>query len=145
MDICKERQTHRLLLQREREFTAVWRAECEVNKILGADFPFADAPALPSFRKSIKKKRAAQRPAKVAKLNSLIRALRNGENAYRLTYSCQGEKYTGFQNDTAFIRQILPLRTDSFAIASVEAVILSDVDQFTVSEELWNTDIPFQV
>mgnify|MGYP001407331621 CR=1 FL=1 len=144
MTIDKERRIHRLLLQREREFTAVWWAECEINKILGADFPFAEPPVLPSSRKPVKKKKAAK-SAKVAKLNSLIRPLRNEENAYRVTYTCQGEKYSGFQNDTAFIRQLIPLTTDSFAIESVEAIILTDIESYNLSEELWTADVPFQV
>ena len=141
MNINKERRIHRLLLQREREFTAVWRAECEINKILGADYPFLGPPVLPSSRKPSKKK-VARKP-KVAKLNSLIRPLRNEENAYRLTYLCQGDKYTGFQNDTAFIRQIIPLKTDSFAIESVEAIVLKDMENFKLSENLWDDSIPY--
>lgn len=144
MNIDRERRVHRLLLQREREFTAVWRAECEINKILGGDYPFLEPPVLPSSRKPVKKKKLS-RATKVAKLNSLIRPLRNEENAYRVTYECQGEKYSGFQNDTAFLRQIIPLKTDSFAIESVEAVILMDMETYNVSEELWNSSIEFSV
>ena len=130
------------MLQREREFTAVWRAECEINKILGADYPFLEPPVLPSSRKASKKKKSA-RATKVAKLNTLIRPLRNEENAYRVTYRCQGGTYSGFQNDTALLRQIIPLRTASFAIESVEAVILTDMENYTQSEELWDSSIPF--
>lgn len=143
MSIDKERRIHRLLLQREREFTAVWRAECEINKILGADYPFLEPPVLPSSRKPAKKK--VIRQPKIAKLNSLIRPLRNDENAYRVTYHCQGQKYTGFQNDTAFIRQIIPLKTDSFAIESVEAIILKDMENFELSEALWNDSVPYKL
>jgi hypothetical protein len=145
MDINQERRIHRLLLQREREFTAVWRAECEVNKILGADFPFVEPPVLPSSEKRAKKKTSIKRPVKPAKVNSLIRPLRDQENAYQLTYTCQGEDYTGLQNDPVFIRQLLPLRTESFAIQSVATVILSSEEDFTLSEELWNSTIPFSV
>ena len=132
------------MLQREREFTAVWRAECEINKILGADYPFLDPPVLPSSRKPSKKKKSS-RPPKVAKLNSLIRALRDEENAYLVTYTCLGEKYSGFQSDTAFIRQVIPLKTDSFAIESVKAITLKDMENFDVSEELWDDSIPYTI
>ena len=75
----------------------------------------------------------------------MIRPLKDLENAYKITYSCQGEMYSGLQNDTAFIRQLVPLRTDSFAIESVEAVVLTDIEDVSVSEELWNSSIPFQI
>ncbi|MCM8537470.1 MAG: hypothetical protein NE334_16130 [Lentisphaeraceae bacterium] len=144
MNLNDERRIHRLLLQREREFTAVWRAECEINKTLGAEYPFLEPPALPSLEKRPKKK-SSSRKVKIAKLNSLIRPLKNFENAYKLTYTCQGEKYTGFQNDTALIRQLVPLNTDSFAIESVEVVVLKSLEDYEVIENLWNKEIPFSL
>lgn len=133
-----------MLLQREREFTAIWRAECEINKILGAEYPFMEPPALPSLEKRPKKKSASKK-LKVAKLNSLIRPMRNFENAYKLTYTCEGQKYTGFQNDTALIRQLVPLKTDSFAIESVEVVVLKSLEEYEIIENLWSKGTPFSL
>ena len=140
-----ERHIHRLLLQREREFTAVWRVECEVNKILGADFPFADPPELPSSKKVRKKKsQARKKTARLPKVNALIRNLQDPENAYKITYSCGSDIFESVHTDTSLLRQLLPLQTDSFKIIKIETLRLQLDIESEVVEELWNETIAFQ-
>ena len=143
--IKNERHIHRLLLQREREFTAVWRVECEVNKILEGDFPFENPPDLPSFQK-VKKKKAAvrKRAQRLPKINSLIRPLQQNENAYKLTYSCGSDIFESIHADMALIRQLMPLQTDSFTMLKVESVQLGLKDECQLVEELWDKSIKFQ-
>ena len=143
--IKDERHIHRLLLQREREFTAVWRVECEVNKILGADFPFETPPQLPSSQK-VKKKKAAVRKKvqRLPKVNSIIRPLHQAENAYKVTYSCGSDVFESIHADIALIRQLMPLKTESFTMLKVETVELGLKDECRVAEELWDKSIKFQ-
>lgn len=143
MTIDQERKIHRLLLQREREFTAVWRAECEINKILGADFPFAEPPDLPSFYKPLKKKVEKLSKPKIPKLNSLIRNLSDEENAYKVRYTAEGKEYVSFQTDTALLRKLLPLKTESFYLSSIETVKLKTLESFDVIEVLWEEGVKF--
>jgi len=145
-DLKQERQIHRLLLQREREFTAVWRVECEVNKILGAGFPFESPPLLPSSKKPVKKKAAPRKRAvRLAKVATLIRPLQDLENAYKVTYTCGSDSYESVHVDTALIRQLLPLKTDSFTMRKVETIQLFGKAEHTVCAELWNESVKFQV
>ena len=137
MTLEQERKIHRLLLQREREFTAVWRAECEINKILGAEFPFAEPPDLPSSYKTVKKKAPKLSKPKIPKLNTLIRNLTDEENAYRVVYAAEGKEYKSFQMDTALLRKLLPLKTESFYLRSIETVKLSTLEKFEVLDTLW--------
>jgi len=143
MTIEQERKIHRLLLQREREFTAVWRAECEINKILGAEFPFAEPPLLPSSYKPIKKKSAKLKKPKIPKLNSLIRNLADEENAYKVTYTAEGKEYYSFQTDTALLRKLLPLKTESFYLTSISTVKLKTLEDFEILETLWEEGVKF--
>ena len=143
MTIEQERKIHRLLLQREREFTAVWRAECEINKILGAEFPFAEPPVLPSSYKPIKKKPAKLKKPKIPKLNSLIRSLIDEENAYKVTYTAEGKEYESFQTDTALLRKLLPLKTESFFLRSIETVRLKTLEEYDTLEVLWEEGVKF--
>ncbi|MCM8528350.1 MAG: hypothetical protein NE327_17640 [Lentisphaeraceae bacterium] len=137
MTLDQERKIHRLLLQREREFTAVWRAECEINKILGADFPFAEPPDLPSSYKPVKKKSAKLKKPKIPKLNSIIRNLSEDENAYRVVYSAEGKEHASFQTDTALLRKLVPLKTNNFYICSIETVKLASLEKYSTVESLW--------
>ena len=144
-DLKKERHIHRLLLQREREFTAVWRVECEVNKTLGAEFPFGSPPALPSSQKVKKKKAPARKKAqRLPKVNTLIRNLADPENAYKITYSCGSDIFESVHTDTALLRQLLPLQTDSFRIKKIETLRLKIDSEAEVFEELWNDSVAFQ-
>ena len=137
MTLDQERKIHRLLLQREREFTAVWRAECEINKILGADFPFAEPPDLPSSYKPQKKKALKPKKLKVPKLSTLIRNLSVDENAYRVVYFAEGKEHISFQTDTALLRKLVPLKTESFYLSSIETVKLATLEKFNRVETLW--------
>lgn len=143
MTLEQERKIHRLLLQREREFTAVWRAECEINKILGAEFPFAEPPVLPSSYKPIKKKAIKRSKTKIPKLNTLIRNLTDEENAYHVVYVAEGKEYKSFQTDTALLRKLLPLKTESFYLTSIETVKLQTLEKYEVVEGLWEDGVEF--
>lgn len=143
MTIEQERKIHRLLLQREREFTAVWRAECEINKILGAEFPFSEPPVLPSSYKPVKKKSTKILKRKIPKLNTLIRNLTDEENVYNVVYVAEGKEYKSFQTDTALLRKLLPLRTESFYLTSIETVRLKTLDKYEVIETLWEEGVDF--
>ena len=143
MTIEQERKIHRLLLQREREFTAVWRAECEINKILGAEFPFAEPPVLPSLYKPIKSKKARLKKPKISKLNTLIRNLADDENAYKVIYTAEGKEYQSFQTDTALLRKLLPLKTESFYLNSIETIKLKTLEEYELIEALWQEGMEF--
>ena len=143
MTIQQERKIHRLLLQREREFTAVWRAECEINKILGAEFPFTEPPDLPSCYKPAKQKSAKPRKPKIPKLSTLIRALNSEENAYKVIYFAEGKKFESLQMDTALLRKLVPLKTASFYISSIETVKLKTLSDFDPIEMLWEEGVEF--
>ena len=144
MNLDQERRIHRLLLQREREFTAVWRAECEINKILGAEYPFAAPPDLPSSYKPIKQKIARTARQKIPKINSLIRTLGENENAYKVVYSSEGKEVTSFQTDTNLLRRLLPVSSESFHLISIETIHLQTMEEFTVIEILWEKGDLFQ-
>ena len=133
----QERKIHRLLLQREREFTAVWRAECEINKILGAEFLFPEPPDLPSSYKPVKSKQVQSKKQKIPKLNSIVRTLNEDENAYKAVYFAEGKEHSGFLSDTALLRKLLPLKTESFYFKSIETVRLKTMEDFEVIETLW--------
>jgi hypothetical protein len=137
MNLDQERRIHRLLLQREREFTAVWRAECEINKILGAEYSFAAPPDLPSSYKPIKSKVIRAGKQKIQKLNTIIRSLSLPENAYRVVYTSEGEEFSSFQMDTNLLRQVLPVNSPVFSIESIETVQLRSLENFDVVETLW--------
>ncbi|NQZ58835.1 MAG: hypothetical protein HRT88_15390, partial [Lentisphaeraceae bacterium] len=137
--MINERHIHRLLLQREREFTAVWRVECEVNKILGGDFPFGNSPDLPSSQKLAKKKAVARkRSQRLPKINTLIRPLQQQENAFKVSYSCGTDVFESIHADIALIRQLMPLQTDSFTVLKVETVQLGLKGECQIIEELWD-------
>ena len=144
MNLDQERRIHRLLLQREREFTAVWRAECEINKILGAEYPFAAPPDLPSSYKPIKQKIARTARQKIPKISSLIRTLGENENAYKVVYSSEGKEVTSFQTDTNLLRRLLPVSSESFHLISIETIHLQTMEEFTVIETLWEKGDLFQ-
>ena len=146
MNLDQERRIHRLLLQREREFTAVWRAECEINKILGAEFPFAAPPDLPSSYRPVKKKSAARAAKpKIPKLNSIIRGLDEQESAYRIVYESEGKEYSTFQTDTNLLRRLMLLNSKSFQFKLIETVLLKEsLENFSPVEELWKKGDPFQ-
>ncbi len=139
MTIQEERQLYRLLLQREREFTAVWRAESEINKILGAAYPFPEPPLLPSSRvgNSNAKKTVKMVKGKIPKISTLIRPLERGENCYKVIYEVNGEEILGFVTDFVLIRKLLPLKTTSFSLKRVETIFLKSPEDFAVRDVLW--------
>ena len=133
-----------MLLQREREFTAVWRAECEINKILGAEYPFADPPDLPSCYKPVKKKRSVKPKPKIPRVNSLIRNLYPEENAYRIVYEAEGKEHSTYQIDTRLLRSLMTLSSESFSLKLIETVILKGSTDYESIEVLWEHDQPFR-
>ena len=145
MSLDQERRIHRLLLQREREFTAVWRAECEINKILGAEYPFAEPPDLPSFYRAVKKKGLAKTKLKIPTVNSLIRNLAETENAYHILYESDGVEYSTFQIDTKLLRSLLPLNSEAFKLKLIETVQLESLEKYETGEVLWQEGDLFKV
>ena len=138
MNLEQERRIHRLLLQREREFTAVWRAECEINKILGAEFPFAAPPDLPSSYRPVRKKTAARAAkTKIPRLNSIVRNLTEDENAYRVKYECEGKEYSTLQADTTLLRRLMLINSESFKLKLIETVKLESLEDYNSIEQLW--------
>ena len=140
----QERRIHRLLLQREREFTAVWRAECEINKILGAEYHFAEPPDLPSSYKPVKTKNVRTARQKIPKISSLVRSLGESENAYRVTYQSEGQEFISFQTDTNLLRSLMLLQSSHFQMTLIEAVHLKSLEDFDSLETLWEIGDLFQ-
>jgi hypothetical protein len=140
----QERRIHRLLLQREREFTAVWRAECEINKILGAEYHFAEPPNLPSSYKPVKTKNIQVARQKSPKISSLIRSLDESENAYRVTYQSEDQVFSSFQTDTNLLRSLMPLQSSHFQMTLIETVRLKSLEDFDSLDILWKKGDLFQ-
>jgi hypothetical protein len=81
-------RVNELLLQREELFMCIHAADTNVNRILGAAFPFS-LPELPSLRRG-KRKATDLRPTSTAKPAKspadTLRRLDDSETAYRVTY-----------------------------------------------------------
>ncbi len=139
MTIQEERQLYRLLLQREREFTAVWRAENEINKILGAVYPFPEPPLLPSLRPGEKKSRKMLKFMKIKppKISTLIRPLERGENVYKVLYEVGGEITESYVTDLNLLRRLLPLQTASFSLTKIETAYFKSPEDFSIKDVLW--------
>lgn len=139
MTIHEERQLYRLLLQREREFTAIWRAESEINKILGALYPFPEPPLLPSSKMggNSSKKIVKAVKTKPPKISTLLRPLERGENVYRVVYEVSGEETESFVTDYNLLRRLLPLQTASFTLIKIETALFKSPEDFIVKAVLW--------
>ena len=118
----------------------IWRCEREIRELLSLDsFPFPAPPELPSMSRPVK---AAPRPKAQEKAEAApgidIRKLeRPGENAYRLVYQYNGSEGSSFQNDRDLVRTLAGIRANDFELLSVEAVSFTDMENWTVTEQLW--------
>ena len=132
-----------LLREREAEFVRVWQCEQGIRQLLGVeDFPFAAPPDLPSRRKIAKGAARTSAPKK-GKENGIILAendiarLEQGENAYRLVFSYNGQEDCSFQTDRELVRNLLAVKSAEFVMLSVEAVSFMDLEHWEKKRQLW--------
>lgn len=112
-----------LLMERERAFVDVHRAEQQVERIVGAPYPFPDPPELPSLRK-----RPAQRGAYAQ--SPRLRGLQGEEAAYRVTYERNGERTSEVQTSLKLVRALAENQQEAgIRILSIETVRLDEHGQ----------------
>ena len=123
-----------LLLQREAAFVTVWECEERIRRLLrGAAFPFPPPPPLPSQRHA---RPAAARAAPPT--GPTVRALKPGEDAYRLTYR-QGEAQSLTLTEDLDVVSALcaAATTPALAILRLDTVRLDEAGADTQIECLW--------
>lgn len=150
MHYSSEIQIIDLLARREAEFLRVWACEQEISRLLeGAAFPFPPTTTLPSHARGPRKKlkvgltptpQPAQADPGAGPLQ--LRRLRSPENACRLTYTFKGEEFSSFSTDQEFISKLHRLRCADFKLRRVEAGCYRSIEDFAMTEILWQTDQP---
>ncbi|NLF16436.1 MAG: hypothetical protein GX595_04160 [Lentisphaerae bacterium] len=129
-------QRARLLRQREEAFVTVWECEERVRRRLGgAEWPWPAPPALPSRQRHRGGPPSTRRPPAAAE--SVVRRLRPGEDAFRLTGSCRGQAGATLTADPAVARALLAAAVPSWAVSRLETVRLDAAGTAVVVECLW--------
>lgn len=146
MHYSSEIQIIDLLARRETEFLRVWTCEQEIGRLLnGVAFPFSAPPPLPSHAHGRRQKLKVTLTPTAAALDAngsrmVLRRLQPTENAYRLTYAFKGEKHSSFSTDLDFISKLPRLSCADFRLLRVEAGCYCSMEQFEVTEVLWQRD-----
>ena len=117
-------RVNELLLQREELFLCIHAAETEVNRILGAAFPFS-LPELPSLRRG-KRKASDIRPTSTAKPAKspadTLRRLEDSESGYRVTYRQFSKILVEDHHEFEAIRTLLACQGANLHVQAIETL-----------------------
>jgi hypothetical protein len=117
-------RVNELLLQREELFLCIHAAETEVNRILGAAFPFS-LPELPSLRRG-KRKASDIRPTSTAKPAKspadTLRRLEDSESGYRVTYRQFSKILVEDHQEFEAIRTLLACQGANLHVQAIETL-----------------------
>lgn len=142
MDALREIQIIDLLRLREEQWQKIAAAEAQIRALLdGYDYPFSAPPDLPSARRVKKKrlpraKKTARQPDSGVE-DKLRELLPPHENAYRIVYLYNGSEKESFQDDYAFVKQLLDFPEEAFQIKSIESVLYRSAHDWQKQELLW--------
>jgi len=117
-------RVNELLLQREELFLCIHAAETEVNRILGAAFPF-NLPELPSLRRG-KRKASDIRPTSTAKPAKspadTLRRLEDSESGYRVTYRQFSKILVEDHHEFEAVRTLLACQGANLHVQAIETL-----------------------
>lgn len=144
MDSLREIRIIDLLGQREEQWQKIAAVEAHIRGLLdGCDYPFPAPPELPSAAK-VKRKRAAKAGASKQARQSALRELSSpDENAYRIVYAYNGAEKESFQDDCAFVKQLLEFPVEAFEIRRIESVLYRGEQDWQTQELLWSRQPKF--
>lgn len=120
---------------REAAFATVFETESIIREILGEEMPLPEpAVELPSTRKTTK-------PAKkkILKPKAALRRLKEGENAYRLTYLYNDVLHQELVRNLPLLKKMIDFEMQDFQLVRIETVFYHSPTQVDSCEMLYAT------